>query len=105
MSAPSLSSGGQLEVSVNVKNTGARAGQEVVMLFTAAHFASITPDVRRLRAFNKINLEPGEQKTVTFTLDADDISFINAQNLRVTEAGSYDVMIGNLKDTFEFVYQ
>lgn len=103
LSTPTLNPDGKLEVSVNVKNTGTRSGKEVVMLFTAAHFASITPDVRRLRGFSKIDLEPGEQKTVSFTIDPNDISFINAQNQRVTEAGNYDVMIGNLKDTFEFV--
>ncbi|MGB4340411.1 MAG: glycoside hydrolase family 3 N-terminal domain-containing protein, partial [Dysgonamonadaceae bacterium] len=57
--------GDTITVTVDVKNTGAMAGKETVMLFTSDLVASITPDVRRLRAFRKINLQPGEQKTVT----------------------------------------
>ncbi len=91
----------KIEISVDVKNTGSRAGKEVVQLYTAAHYASITPDVRRLRRFEKIHLEPGEQKTVSFTLSPMDISFINAQNKRVNEPGNYDVMIDSLKATFK----
>lgn len=102
LNGETLASNGSIEVSVKVKNTGAREGKEVVQLYTAAHYASITPDVRRLRKFEKISLEPGQQTTVTFTLTPEDISFINAQNQRVTEAGDYDVMVDTLKATFKY---
>ncbi|TVQ08513.1 MAG: beta-glucosidase [Bacteroidetes bacterium] len=98
-----LDAGGQLEILVDVENTGSLAGHEVVQLYTSAHFTSVTPDVKRLRRFSKIHLEPGEKKTVAFTLTADDISFINAQNKRVNEAGAYDIIIRDLSSTFNFV--
>lgn len=91
-----------MEVKVKVKNTGARTGKEVVMLFTKDHYASITPDVRRLRKFEKTELQPGEEKTIAFTLNKDDISFINSENQRVTEPGKFSVLIGNLEKTFTY---
>ena len=91
-----------MEVKVKVKNTGARTGKEVVMLFTKDHYASITPDVRRLRKFEKTELQPGEEKTIAFTLNKDDISFINAENQRVTEPGKFSVLIRNLEKTFTY---
>ena len=57
-------------MSITVKNTGSRDGKKSVELYTHQHYASITPFVKRLRAFQKIDLKAGESKTVTFTLDA-----------------------------------
>jgi beta-glucosidase len=71
--------GDTITVTVDVKNTGAMAGKETVMLFTSDLVASITPDVRRLRAFRKINLQPGEQKTVTLKVAANDLAFVNPE--------------------------
>jgi len=103
ISNESLSMNGKLEVTVDVKNTGELPGQEVLQLYTSAHYTSVTPDVKRLRGFSKIQLEPGQMKTVSFTLSPSDFSFINAQNRRVNEPGAYDVSIENLSSTFRLV--
>jgi beta-glucosidase len=97
-----LTKDSQIEVSVTVKNTGDVEGKEVIQLFTSDLVASITPDVRRLRAFDKINLQPGEEKTLSFTLSAEDLSFINEGNQRVTEAGEFEVQVADLKAQFSY---
>lgn len=102
LSSSKLSKKGTLEVSVTVTNNGDRAGKEVVQLYTSDHYASITPDVRRLRRFDKIELQPGESKEVKFTLTAIDLSFINEALDRVTEPGDFDVEIADLKATFNY---
>lgn len=78
-----------LQVSVQVKNTGHREGKEVVMLYSADRYASITPDNKRLQRFYKIDLLPGETKTVHFRLSAFDLSFINRENQRMAEKGTF----------------
>jgi beta-glucosidase len=103
LSSKVLKKDGSLEVSVKVRNTGDREGQEVVQLYTSDLFASITPDVKRLRGFEKITLQPDEEKLVVFELTPEDVSFINAQNKRVTEPGGFEVKVADLKD--EFVYE
>ena len=87
-----------LTVSVDVKNTGKVAGKESVMLFSSDLVASITPDVRRLRAFRKMNLQPGEQKTVTLKIAADDLAFVNPEGKWTLEEGDFRFQIGNLTD-------
>ncbi len=90
-----------LQISVRVQNTGDRAGKEVVQLYSSDHYASITPDVKRLRRFEKIKLEAGEEKEVSFTLKASDLSFVNAEGQRVTEAGTFDIRIQDLIASIE----
>ena len=102
LSSQNLASGGELEIMVDVENSGSLAGHEVIKLYTSAHFTSVTPDVKRLRRFSKVFLEPGEKKTVAFTIAPEDISFINAQNKRVNEPGAYDILIQELSSTFNF---
>ena len=97
-----LKGDGNIKVSVTIKNTGSVDGTEVVDLFTRDHFASITPSMKRLRAFQRVALKAGESKTITFSISAADVSFINAQNKRVTEEGKFDVMVGNLKKEFSY---
>jgi len=87
-----------LTVSVDVKNTGEVAGKESVMLFSSDLVASISPDVRRLRAFRKMNLQPGEQKTVTLKIAADDLAFVNPEGKWTLEEGDFRFQIGNLTD-------
>lgn len=82
-------------VEVDVTNTGSRAGKEAVLLFSSDLVASIVPDNRRLRAFSKIELKPGETKTVSFTLSAADFSFFNAEGERVIEKGEFRLQAGN----------
>ena len=102
LSTNTLSDNNKLTVSITVKNTGSRDGKKSVELYTHQHYASITPFVKRLRAFQKINLKAGESKTVTFTLDKNDLAFVNADLKTVTEPGDFDVMIGDKKATFSY---
>lgn len=90
----------ELPVSVTLKNTGARAGQEVVQLYISDLVASIAPAGRRLRRFMKISLGPGEERTVSFNLQQEDLSFVGASNRAVVEPGDFEVMIGGLKSRF-----
>jgi beta-glucosidase len=71
--------------------------KHTVELYTHEHYASITPSMKRLRAFKKITLKAGESQTVTFTLDKNDLAFVNAELHTVTEPGDFDVMIGDKK--------
>lgn len=87
-------------IQVTVKNTGNKEGKEVVQLFTSQLVASITPDVKRLRRFEKIDLKPGESKTVTFTLPMKDLAFVNTDNKKLLEAGNFKIEIENLTSNF-----
>jgi beta-glucosidase len=93
-----------IEVSVEVKNTGKVAGKEVVHLFSSDLYASkITPDVKRLRRFEKISLAAGESKTVRFELTAEDLKYFDATGKAVIEAGEFELIIGELTHTIELV--
>ena len=84
-----------IKVSVDVKNTGSVAGKESVLLFSSDLIASMVPDGRRLRAFNKIELQPGETKTVTFELKADDLAFVGWDGKWRLEEGDFKLMIAD----------
>ena len=84
-----------IKVSVDVKNTGKVAGKESVLLFSSDLVASMVPDGRRLRAFDKIELQPGETKTVTFNLNADDLAFVGYDGNWVLEEGDFKLMIAD----------
>ena len=84
-----------IKVSVDVKNTGKVAGKESVLLFSSDLIASMVPDGRRLRAFDKIELQPGETKTVTFNLNADDLAFVGYDGKWVLEEGNFKLMIAD----------
>lgn len=84
-----------IKVSVDVKNTGKVAGKESVLLFSSDLIASMVPDGRRLRAFNKIELQPGETKTVTFELKADDLAFVGWDGKWRLEEGDFMLMIAD----------
>jgi beta-glucosidase len=96
----SLPSNGTESVSVTVKNTGTRAGKETLILYVRDVVASIAPPGKRVRRFAKVYLEPGESRTLTFTLRPEDLSFIGADNRPVVEPGDFEVMVGDLDDTF-----
>ena len=87
--------GDVIKVSVDVKNTGKVAGKESVLLFSSDLIASMVPDGRRLRAFDKIELQPGETKTVTFDLNADDLAFVGYDGKWVLEEGDFKLMIAD----------
>ena len=86
-----------LTVSVDVKNTGNRAGKEAVLLYSSDLIASIVPDNRRLRDFTKVELEPGEQKTVTFQLPAKELAFVGADCRWTLEEGEFKLRVGRLE--------
>ena len=85
-----------LTVTVDVKNTGSRAGKEAVLLYSSDLVASIVPDNRRLRDFTKIALEPGETKTVTFQLPANSLAFVGADGRWTLEEGDFLLKVGRL---------
>ena len=87
--------GDVIRVSVDVKNIGKVAGKESVLLFSSDLIASMTPDGRRLRAFDKVELQPGETKTVTFDLKADDLAFVGYDGKWVLEEGDFKLMIAD----------
>lgn len=84
-----------ITVSVDVTNTGHRAGKESVLLFSSDKVASLVPDGRRLRAFKKVELQPGETKTVSFTLPASDLAFVGADGRWVLEQGDFRLQAGD----------
>lgn len=84
-----------IKVSVDVKNTGKVAGKESVLLFSSDLIASMVPDGRRLRAFDKVELQPGETKTMIFELKADDLAFIGWNGKWRLEEGDFKLMIAD----------
>lgn len=85
----------ELHFSIDVTNSGARAGKEVVMLFSRDLVASLTPESRRLRAFKKVELQPGETKTVTMLIKGSDLAFVGADGKWILEQGDFRMQIGN----------
>jgi len=86
-----------ITVSVDVKNTGSVAGKEAVLLYTSDLVASVIPDNKRLRDFTKIELKPGESRTVTFSLKATDLAFVSADGSQwMLEEGDFLIKIGRL---------
>src|SRR6266550_3112208 len=96
-----VSGNDDLSVSVTVTNTGQRAGKEVVQLYVNDLAASLSPAGKRLKRFAKIYLTPGQNRTLTFRLRPDDLSFIGANNKPVVEPGEFEVTVAGLKERFE----
>jgi beta-glucosidase len=91
----SVSRNGSVTATVTVKNTGSRTGDEVVQLYINDPVASISQPVRRLRGFERVTLEPGKDRTVSFTLDRSDFGFYDNRGRFVVEPGRIDVYAGN----------
>jgi len=93
----------KIQVSIDVKNTGNLAGMETVLLYIHDEFGTVSRPVKQLKGFNKQNYLSGEQKTITFTLNMYDLSFINQHNHRVAEAGSFRVYVDGFNgfETFQ----
>ncbi len=89
-----------LVITVDITNTGDRAGKEVVQLYISDLYAQISPPVKRLRGFEKIYLEPGETKTVTFRIAPEDLAFVGLDNKWVVEPGEFVVHIADLSEKF-----
>ncbi len=91
---------GEVKVNVTVANKGQRAGKETVIVFVRDVVASLSPPGKRVRRFAKISLEPGQSRTLTFTLRPEDLSFIGLNNKPVIEPGDFEVMVGGLTGKF-----
>ncbi|MEZ5426964.1 MAG: glycoside hydrolase family 3 N-terminal domain-containing protein [Pyrinomonadaceae bacterium] len=100
LSQSKMSMNDQITATVTVKNTGQRAGKETVILYVRDEVATISPAGKRVRRFAKISLDPGQSKTLSFTLGKDDLSFIGMDNKPTVEAGEFTVMIGDLSGKF-----
>jgi len=102
LSSPSLTANTKLTITITVKNSGNRDGKNTVELYTRDMYASITPSMKRLRAFQKISLKVGESRKVSFTIDKNDLAFVNAQLKTITEVGDFELMIGDKKAKFAY---
>ena len=96
VSAREFKAGDVLTVSVDVTNTGERAGKEAVLLYSSDLVASLLPDVKRLRGFDKVSIEPGQTKTVTFQLPVNDLAFVGADGKWRLEAGDFRISCGGM---------
>ena len=90
----------EITISVDVKNTGKRAGKEVVQLYARDHFASISPPLRKLVRYNKVLLRAGETKTVSFNVNFEELGFYDRKNVWVNEPGKHSFYIDSLQATF-----
>ena len=90
-----------IAISIKVTNIGKRTGKETIQLYSKDHYASLTPDIKRLRRFKKIELSPGESKVVNFKLPVSELSFINEKNISIVEPGNFDLIISNLNKMIE----
>ncbi len=97
-----LRAGGSLTVSVEVTNKSNMSAMQSVLLFSRDHFATVTPSVKKLIDFKKITLEPNSSQVVTFTVTPHQLSFIGEDLKPVTETGNFDVMVEQLKTTFNY---
>jgi len=97
---PTVRMGENIAVSVDVENTGARGGEEVVQLYVTDNEASVPVPIRSLQGFKRIRLEPGEKKTVSFSLEPRQISLIDSQNRRVVEPGTFELSVGGKQPGF-----
>jgi beta-glucosidase len=103
ISSSELTRNDSIQVSVNVRNIGSKRGKEVVQLYSADRYASVTQDVKRLCRFKKIDLKPGEEREVTFSLTADDLAFVNRAGKSVTEPGKFRIHVNDLNATISFI--
>jgi len=92
-----------LTITVNIKNTGNRDGEEVVQVYYRDEYASITPSVKRLVRFDKIKLKAGETKVVSFKISSSDLKFVNSSNKWIAEPGDFTIMIKELKQQFVLI--
>ncbi len=90
----------ELLVTVKVRNSGEREGKEAVELYVTDFYGSVTRPNQQLQGFEKVNLKPGETKTVTFTITPDQLAFHNRENKKVVEPGEFGVRVANLTDKF-----
>ena len=96
-----VNNGENVNVSVDVTNNGKIEGKEVVQLYLCDEYGSVSRPDRQIKGFYKVNLKPGEKKTVSFTITPDDLSFIGRDDKRIIEPGKFKVMIDKMSEEFE----
>jgi len=96
-----ITSGENIELSVKVKNTGNVTGKETVLVYLQDTAASVTRPNKQLKAYKKLELKPGEEQTLKFTLNQHDLSFIGVNMQRIVEPGEFKVLVGNETAVFE----
>ncbi len=97
-----VSANEDLKISVDVKNTGKQRGKEVVQLYLRDHFATISPPLKKLKRFSKVDLRPNETVTVNFIINSDDLKFYGINNKWIVEDGKFSIMIDDLKTDFTY---
>ena len=102
LSSKTINSDNEILISIDIKNTGNIIGKEVVQLYIRDHYATISPSLKKLKRFTKIELEPLEERTVSFTINNDDLKFYGKQNKWITEEGKFSVIVNNLSKDFNF---
>ncbi|WP_206240945.1 glycoside hydrolase family 3 N-terminal domain-containing protein [Novosphingobium terrae] len=103
LSAPQIGTQGQVMVSVDVRNTGSRAGDEVVQLYIHDQVASVTRPIKELKGFERVTLAPGESREVRFTLGPDAFSLWDLNMVERVEPGRFDIMVGPDSETLQTV--
>jgi len=102
LSSKTINYDNEILISIDIKNTGNIIGKEVVQLYIRDHYATISPSLKKLKRFTKIELEPLEERTVSFTINNDDLKFYGKQNKWITEEGEFSVIVNNLSKDFNF---
>ena len=102
LDSKSINSDSELLVSIDIKNTGNVTGKEVVQLYIRDHYATISPSLKKLKRFTKIELKPSEVRTVNFTISSDDLKFFGIDNNWIVEEGKFSVIINELTKDFNF---
>ena len=97
-SARQIALGGKIAISATLENTGTRAAEEVAQLYVRDLVGNVTRPVRELKGFQRVWLEPGQSRNISFTLYSDDLAFFNRKMQRVTEPGTFHVWIGGNSD-------
>jgi len=99
VASPEVVQNGLVNVTVTLQNPSDRSVKESVLLFIRDHYASVTPSVKKLKQFQKIELQPRETKTVTFIMKASDLKLCDRNGQWIYENGDFDIIIGKLKTT------
>lgn len=103
LSSPTLSSMSEIHATVTVTNTGAIPGKEAVLFYISDEYRSISPEVKKLRFFEKIHLDPSQSRAISFRITLQDLAFFDANIERVAEAGTFILSVSNLQAKFELV--
>ena len=92
----------EIKIKLTVKNTGKRAGKEVVQVYVRDKFSSVLTPVQQLKAFKEINLEPGQEKEVEFSIPVDELALYNERLQRIVEPGEFEIQVGAASDDIKF---